>query len=173
MSRIKSQLLTFYTKHLIKYNRTERINVGFAQAQAIGVLYSGDSPKKQEAVDQLITQLNRLGKKVTVLCYAPTPTQVLNLTFPIITYRDIQLWGSINPDQAKTFVNAPFDYLYQVDLESHPVLDYLLAKSRAKCRIGYYCTRRTALFEIMVSFDKSFETSEIDDLTTQMLYYTQ
>ena len=173
MSRIKEKLLSLYTKHLIKARRAERTNVGFQQAQRIGILYSRGSTKKQEAVNRLATQLRQLGKQVTKLCYATTPTPVNNLADPTITPRDIQLFGRIIYPQAKSFVNTPFDYLYQVDLEGQPVLDYLLAKSQAKCRVGHYTAARAALFEIMVSFEQQPGSSAIDALTAQMLHYTQ
>ena len=173
MSRIKVKLLAHYTKRLIKTCRVTRSNVGFKQAQTIGILYSIDSPKKQEAVHWLTTQLNQLGKQVTGLCYVPPSMQVTNVTIPTITYRDIQLWGAITHPEAKTFVNTPFDYLYHVDWDGHPVLDYLLAQSKAKCRVGHYAAARTGLFEMMVSLAKQPDSSELTDLTTQMLHYTQ
>ena len=172
MSRIKAQLLSLYTKVLIKSRRVERTNVGFRQAKSIGILYSGDAPKKQEGVDWLTTQLNQLGKQVTMLCYVPPHTQATGLSVPTVTNRDVQLWGGITSPTAKAFVDTPFDYLYQVDLESSPVPDYLLAKSHAKCRVGHYDASRVALFEVMVSFERRPDSNEIADLAAQMLHYT-
>jgi hypothetical protein len=87
--------------------------------------------------------------------------------------RDLRLWGAITHPQARDFVNTPFDYLYQVDLQGHPMVDYLLAKSQAKCRVGYYDTSRTGLFEMMVKFDKRTTGNDLDSLIAQMVHYTQ
>jgi hypothetical protein len=173
MLPIKEKILSLYTRRLIKTGRVVRTNVGFQQAQSMGILYSADTPKKNEAVLHLAAQLKKMGKQVTGLCYATAPIQATNLTFPTIIHRDIRLWGIITHPQAHAFVNTPFDYLFQVDLVGHPMLDYLLAKSQAKCRIGYYDTLRTNLFEMMVTLNKKPDGNEIDDLTAQMIHYAQ
>ncbi len=173
MSRIKAKLLALYTQRLTKARRVTRANVGFEQAQTIGILYSGNSPKKQETVHQLSTQLKQQGKRVMTLCYLTNPQQMTNSAAPTITLRDIQFWGKITYAKAKTFVDTPFDYLYHVDWDGHPALDYLLAKSKAKCRVGHYAAARAGLFEMMVSLAKQPDSCELTDLTTQMLHYTQ
>jgi hypothetical protein len=173
MSRIKEKILSLYTKRLIKTNRLVRTNVGFHQAKNMGILYSVDTPQKNEAVLYLEVQLKKMGKQVTGLCYADTPMQAINLTFPAITHHDIQLWGTITHPQAQIFVNTSFDYLFQVDLMGHPVLDYLLAKSQAKCRVGHYNTLRTSLFEMMVTLNKQTGGNKIDNLAAQMIRYAQ
>lgn len=173
MSRIKAQLLSFYTKRLIRRRRVDHTNVGFDHAKTIGILYHGDDPKKQEAIHQLVTELKKLGKQVSTLCYVTDPKQVVNVTVPTITIRDIQLLGKIMHPQAQAFVDTSFDYLYQIDLAGHPVIDYLLTKSKAKCRIGHYTANRAGLFEMMVSLAKKPEDTTITDLIAQMLHYTQ
>jgi hypothetical protein len=173
MLYIKEKILSLYTKKLAKTRRVARINVGFQQAQNMGILYSAESPQKHEAIHHFAAQLNKLGKKVAGLCYAIAPLQATHLDFPTITHHDLRLWGAISHPQALDFVNTPFDYLYQVDLEGHPMLDYLLAKSQAKCRVGYYDTSRTGLFEMMVKFDKKTNGNDIDGLIAQMVHYTQ
>lgn len=173
MSRVKEKILALYTKRLIKTDRVVRTSVGFQQAHSMGILYSADNSQKHEEIRRLATQLNEMGKQVTGLCYATAPIQATNVVFPTITHRDLRLWGTITNPQAQAFVNTPFDYLFQVDLVGCPVLDYLLAKSRAKCRVGYYDTVRTGLFEMMVTFDKQTDHSAIHALTAQMAHYTQ
>jgi hypothetical protein len=173
MLHLKEKILSLYTKRLVKTLRVARVNVGFQQAQSMGILYSAESPQKHEAVRCFATQLNKLGKKVARLCYAVAPLHAAQLDFPTITPRDLQLWGTITHAQAQDFVNTSFDYLYQVDLEGHPMLDYLLAKSQAKCRVGYYDPSRAGLFEMMVKFDRKTDGNDIDDLIVQMIHYTQ
>lgn len=173
MSRIKNRLLSFYTQWLTKRHYTDRVNVGFDQAQTIGILYHRDSPKKQEVIHQLANQLKQLGKKVSVLCYVTGPRGVNNLTDSTVTLRDIPLLGKITHPQTKVFVETSFDYLYQVDLEGYPVIDYLLARSKAKCRVGHYTAPRAGLFEIMVSLAKAPKENDTTELAAQMLHYTQ
>lgn len=173
MSQIKARLLSFYTKRLIRRRRADRMNVGFVQAQTIGILYHGDSPKKQVAVDWLASELKKLGKQVSILCYVTDSKQAANFTDPTITLQDIPLLGKITHPQAGLFLDTSFDYLYQVDLEGQPAIDYLLVRSKANCRVGYYRPARAVLFEVMVSLAKHPEEGDIANLTAQMLHYTQ
>lgn len=168
---IKQRILELYTKRITQHDHVVRINVGFQQAQNMGILYSADNPQKHEAVNHLAKELKKMDKKVTGLCYTTVPTQKSANTFTTITHRDLQLWGTITHPKAKAFINTPFDYLFQVDLVDHPIINYLLAKSKAKCRVGYYDTVRTDLFELMVTFNKRPDSNDIDALTTQMIHY--
>lgn len=173
MSHIKEKILALYTKGLIKAGRAVRTSVGFQQAQNMGILYNANNPQKHEAARCLASQLNKMGKQVAGLCYATAPIQSTNPAFPTITHHDLRLWGTITNPQARAFINTPFDYLFQIDLVGDPVVDYLLAKSQAKCRVGYYDTVRTSLFEMMVTFDKRPDSNEINALTAQMVHYAQ
>ncbi|MEL6412790.1 MAG: hypothetical protein AAFQ08_01555 [Bacteroidota bacterium] len=173
--RIKDKLLSFYTKRLLKARPAVSTNVGFRQAQNMGILYRGDSQAKHEAIHCLADRLSQLGKKVTTLCYAPPAVAVTNLSFPTVTRQDVGLWGNITQPQADAFVSTAFDYLYQVDAAGgDPELDYLVAKSQAKCRVGHYTPARTALFEVMVTIDSSLAIDiATEALIAQMLRYTQ
>lgn len=173
MLRIKERLIAFYTKRLIKRRHAMHSNVGFDQARSIGILYQGHSSQKQAAVQELTTRLKELDKQVTTLCYISDPKEAANFVNPTITLRDISLLGKFTSLEAQTFVDTPFDYLYHVDLEGHPVLDYLLASSKAKCRVGHYTAARAALFEMMVSLAKNPVDGDITGLIAQMLHYTQ
>lgn len=173
MSFIKEKIFSLYTKRLIKSCRIARTNVGFQQAQNMGILYSADTSKKHETIHHLATQLSNMGKRVTVLCYTKVPKQTPHCVFSTINHHNLPLWGAITHPKTYSFVNTSFDYLFHVDLEGHPMLDYLLAKSHAKCRVGHYDAARTSLFEIMVTSDKKADGNEIDDLVAQMMHYTQ
>ncbi len=173
MSRIKYRLLSLQTRRAIRLCSVSRTSVGFERAQSMGILYSDNSTGKQAVIHQLITQLNQLGKQVMVLCYEPTCSQVIPPIFPTTTHQDIRPWGAIAFLPTKTFIKTPFDYLYHVDLAGDPVLDYLLARSHAKCRVGHYNAERTDLFEIMVSLKEGANSSDIGNLASQMIRYTQ
>ena len=63
--------------------------------------------------------------------------------------------------------------MYHVDLVSNPILDYVLAKCRAKCRVGSFDATRASLFEMMVKLESKADSHELDGLAGKMLYYTQ
>ena len=173
MLQVKKKLFPFYTKRLISINRVARSNVGFEKAYSLGVLYSYETKEKHQAILKFSNKLRANGKKLRVLCYLEGNNKDYDYHFPSFSYHDIQLLGRIKDDKVKEFVNASFDYLYFVDLVYNPILDYLLAKSNAKCRIGKFDPTRTHLFEIMIKHNSEHANSSMDKLITQMLHYTQ
>ena len=166
-----SKILPWYTRRYINANQSVRMNVGFQRAQSLGLLYSYDNLEKHQAVLRLAEKLQAMGKQLVGLCYVTV--QHHQSFFPSLTHRDVQLFGKITNQQAQDFIDTPFDYLYHVDLFSNPVLDYLLAKSKARCRVGHFDAARAGLFEMMVKFDRKPGSNHIDDLIEQMLHYTQ
>ncbi len=180
MLSIKEKLLTLYTFRALKANRVARCNVGFQQAQLIGLIYTQGDAGKQVSICKLVDQLKHSGKQIKVFYYLPKPlppNQALekgvDTYFPSFTKQAISYLGKVVDGSLAEFINTPFDYLYHIDLVSNPILDYLLAKSKAKCRVGNFALNRSHLFEVMVKFEQKNDGYSIDSLTNQMLYYTQ
>jgi len=174
LQRIKASLLQLRTWRLQQQPATRRSNVGFAHAQRIGILYTDTIPDKHDVVGRFVAALRQKGKDVMGLCYATEQAYSAPLErFATFTQSDIGIWRPIKHLAAQQFVQTPFDYLFHVDLMGHPVLDYILAKSQAQCRVGYLDTQRTHLFEVMVTFQPAAEKHALEALTTQMLHYVQ
>jgi len=170
---IKEKLLALYTKKLAKNDKVGRFNVGFQQANRIGLLYTQEDAQQKEHVLQFIDQLKSTGKLIYVLQYRPTQASPRDEEFPEFTKQAISYWGKILTQQVTTFLNLPLDYLYHIDLISNPILDYILAKSKAKCRMGNFDLTRAHLFEIMVKCENKIDSHTLASLTKKMLYYTQ
>jgi hypothetical protein len=176
MLSIKERLLSFYTQRLIKSNKTRRLNVGYQKAQLIGVLYTQTDAQKETIIHQFIERIKKSGKQVQTLVYLPEASskiQVENHFFSFFTKQEISYLGRWASGPLATFVHTSFDYLYHVDLVSNPILEYVLAKCQAKCRVGHFDIHRASLFEIMIKFDTKPETPALQSLTEDMLHYTQ
>lgn len=173
MRLIKEKLLGLYTKNVLKAHKIPRRNVGFKQAKLIGLLYTQEDLQKKELIQQFIDQLQATGKTVAVLPYVATKNQAFDEGFPGFTQHAINYWGQLLDGQLADFVNTAFDYLYHLDFTSDPILDYLLAKSLAKCRVGNFDLSRANLFEIMVKCEHMEDKHALEHLTDQMIYYTQ
>ncbi|MCG8340455.1 MAG: hypothetical protein MI674_04270 [Cytophagales bacterium] len=169
MLKIKKKLFPFYVKRLIKNNRPERVSVGFEKATTVGMLYTYKNKDQHHAILQFSRKLKAMGKKMRVFCYIEEDNTDYDYHFSSFKHHDIHLFGKIKDSQLNEFVNTSFDYLYFIDLTPSPILDYLLAKSKAKCRVGKFMPERAALFEIMVSLN---EKDDIHNLMKQMLHYT-
>ena len=174
MLLLKNKLLGYYARRAARKQHTTRAITGFEQAQTIGILYSDDNADKQAQVRQLVEQLAAAGKRVTVLYCETLPSKTTTTPpFPTISPQDITHWGTIKQPQAKAFVNTPFDYLYHVGTQAPPLLDYLLAYSQAKCRVGHYTAARVHLLDVMVTYHPTAPHDEMRPLIRQMLHYTK
>lgn len=173
MLTIKKKLLALYTKRRVRASQVARLNVGYEQAQLMGLLYTYDNAQKHKAVLQFVDQIKLTGKKLHTLCYVANPREIYRGGFPAFTQRAIGLFGKFSDKQVIDFLYTPFDYLYHVDLVSNPILDYLLATCRAKCRVGKFDPIRASLFEMMIKFSSKEDSHQLDGLMEQMLHYTQ
>ncbi|MEM7055660.1 MAG: hypothetical protein AAF392_02140 [Bacteroidota bacterium] len=173
MVPIKEKLLSLYFKKLAKADQVVRLSVGYKKAQLLGLLYTYEDAQKDEAVLRFIDQVKATGKKLHILCYITTKDAVYSGSFPSFTQHDINIFGKFVNGPVADFLRTPFDYLYHVDLVSNPMLDYALAKCRAKCRVGKFDATRASLFEIMVKLESKSDSYALDGLAGKMLYYTQ
>jgi len=108
-----------------------------------------------------------------MLCYTTEKDRIhpsSNLLYSF-DHKAITYLGNIDSDRVAKFIHTPFDYLFHIDLETNPFLDYIIAKSKAKCRVGYFDTDRKNLFEVMVKVSRVDPSEDIKKLTQQMLHY--
>lgn len=173
MVPIKEKLLSLYVKRLAKADRVIRLSVGYKQAQLLGLLYTYEDAQKDAAILRFIDQIKATGRKLHTLCYITAKDKLYGGSYRSFTQHDISIFGKFMNKQVADFLSTPFDYLYHVDLVSNPMLDYVLAKCSAKCRVGKFDATRASLFEIMVKLESKSDSYTLDGLVGKMLYYTQ
>lgn len=173
--RFKLLILGIITRYISKKVTLVRDNVGLSKAVTIGVLYRYETPAKHETVQRFIRALKNLDKKVSILCYTNTKDRMhpnSNLLYSF-GHEAITLLGRTNSDRVQKFIDTSFDYLFHADIVSNPTLDYIVAKSQSKCRVGCFDTPRKPLFEVMVKVHATDQPLEdTKRLTSSMLHYT-
>ncbi len=153
---ILGQALSYKTNRFLKKNQAIRASVPYAQAQRIGVIFSNDSPEKITLAEQLRSQLQADGKQVKVLAYDKY-VQVQHLPFEAFSNNDLNFWGNFTKQSINKFSDTPFDFLFCLDNDPNDVIKNLLAKSKAKCRVGI-CENFEAYqntFELIVQTTKN------------------
>jgi hypothetical protein len=176
MQLIKEKLLSFYINRLLKSSKRARWNVGYQQAKTIGILYTREDPQKEIYILQFIDLLAKTGKKIQALEYIPAnlaQQETMHKKIPSFVEHEISFLGKSKNEELTKFMDTCFDYLYHIDLTSNILLDYLLVKCQAKCRIGSFNINRATCFEVMVSFEAKPDTPALKSLTKHLLYYTQ
>ncbi|GCC53015.1 hypothetical protein SanaruYs_32560 [Chryseotalea sanaruensis] len=147
---MKLTFLRFNTNNNVKKNKTHRESVTFAKAQSVGILFSVEDRAKHDVVKELIKKLEGEGKKVTVLAFLPEKKENFEFLFNYFTAKDISFWGNLQSNDALSFSNTPFDFLYCLDESPNLMLQNILARCKAKCRIGKYADGNEAFFELMI-----------------------
>jgi hypothetical protein len=147
---MKFKLLRYRTKSYLKRNKTLRHNEAYQKAVSFGVIFTVQDRQKHDQIKNFIRKLEQDGKKVKALAYLPRNQENYEFMFDFFTYREISLWGNITATSALAFAETPFDYLIYLDTTPNDLILNLVAKSKAKCRIGKYWKQAQPYFEMMI-----------------------
>jgi hypothetical protein len=173
--RFKFWILGRVARWVAKDTAPMRCNVGLSKATTVGVLYSYTAPAKHEIVQRFVRQLKNLNKKVSVLCYK-TPKDRMHASSNLVyafEHKAVTLLGTFGSSRIQQFADTPFDYLFHVDLDSNAVLDCIVAKSQARCRVGCFDPSRKPLLEIMIKVRATAQRFEdTKRLVQHMFHYT-
>jgi len=158
---MKLNFLNIRTNNQLKKNKTLRANIPYKQALTVGILFSVEDKKKHDDIKEFIHKLEHDGKKVQVLEFLPVKKDNYEFLFDFFTVKDISFWGKIESEKTLEFSDTPFDYLFCLDTERNPMLLYLLARSKAKCRVGRFHENEKSFFEFMI--DSEANTKNLID----------
>ena len=168
MSEIGKRILSFINSGSKKTTGKRNI-VPFDEARSIGVLYSWEGTKKEEAIEKFKAELSE-AKSISCVCYSPDKKVVPETKNPILSVVDLSVLGKINSTVAESFVKKPFDFLFHFDFETSEITESLLINSTAKCRVGLHSDKNEKLYELMIGINKN---AGIDNLIEQMLKYVK
>lgn len=147
---MKLNFLNIRTQNQLKKNKSLRTNIPYKQALTVGVLFTVEDKKKHDDIKEFLHKLEHDGKKVEVLEYLPVKKENYEFMFDFFTVKDISFWGKIESEKTLKFADTPFDYLFCMDTDRNPMVLYLLARSKAKCRVGRFHDQEKSFFELMI-----------------------
>jgi len=147
---MKLKLLRMKTNALLKKNRTARTNVPYDQAKTIGIIFTVEDKQKHHVVKEFIKRFEANGKHVQILEFLPEQRDNYEFKFDFFSQKDISFWGNLSSHAAIQFCDAPFDFLYYLDLEPNPFVAHVLARSKAKCRVGRYFDEGDKYLDFMI-----------------------
>jgi hypothetical protein len=142
--------LKMRTESALKKNKSLRASIPYQQAKNVGIIFSVEDKQKHVDIKEFIRLLEQDGKKVHVLEYLPLKKENYEFMFDFFTIQDLNFWGNLNSDKAVQFSDIPFDYLFCIDRESNPLVLSLLARSKARCRVGRFHETDSRYFEMMI-----------------------
>jgi hypothetical protein len=133
---MRLNFLKIKTQSLVKKSKASRVNLPYSKAQTIGIIFTVEDKLKHSVVKEFIRRLEQDGKHIQVLEYLPAKTENYEFKFDFFSDKDVSFWGNITSSNALQFADANFDFLFYIDLTPNPLILHLLARSKAKCRVG-------------------------------------
>lgn len=132
---ILGQALSYKTRQFIKVNNRLRVSIPYTEAKNIGIIFSNDTPDKARLAEQLKSLVHADNKQIKVLAYDRN-VEVKHLPFESFSKKDLNFWGSFTNQSVHNFSNVSFDFLICLDSNPGDIIKNILAKSKAKCRVG-------------------------------------
>ncbi|MCP3660747.1 MAG: hypothetical protein GY830_10775 [Bacteroidetes bacterium] len=170
---IKEKLFNFYSLRNLKRDKYRCCNIGFNNAKSIGILYQFVNSKNQKEVTFFIKELKKLGKKVQNICFIEKETTDFDYNSPSFGFEDLTYRGKIIDEEVRIFLDNNFDYLYFMEFEINPIMKYILSKSKAKCKIGFYSEENSKYLDLMVNFQKHNTDKDLNILINEFLKYSK
>jgi len=137
-----------------KSNPTRKEHCTYSDAKSIGILYHADD-FEEILLDPMIAQLKTDGKDVAIFGFKEKSDEE-QLTF---SKKDISGTGSIKSDSLSFFVNQPFDFLLCLDSSENINFKYVMALSKATCKIGFEAPQYHDLLQMSIKLDENKQKS--------------
>ena len=67
-----------------------------------------------------------------------------------LALEEFAFFGKIESEQVKILLEEEFDFMIHADVESNIYTDIIMAKAKARCRIGNYTEEKSNLYEMMI-----------------------
>lgn len=170
MQKIKSYFLALRNQRAAKTNTVKRQTVAYGKARSVGIIFS-DSEEGYQPISKFVRRLQVEGKRVKALTYFDQMhSNGYDFSFDYFTKDQISATGKINSEKVDQFIETDFDHLFCISKYSFLPFDYILLKSKAKCRIGMYLDEKSAYFELMI---KPRPEATLEESINQIVHYTQ
>lgn len=152
---IKLNQIKRKTKSALRKNNNQRSGRKFDQIKKIGILYDVTAAQISEDIDRLTRILAPMGVVIKEMGYLDKP-QKQNQSMHTFSKEDFSLFGKVKSSHVEDFIEEPFDYLIHPFSSNNPLIDYILAHSKAYCRVGLHDPAREQFYDLMV-FSKGSE----------------
>lgn len=148
---MKTSLLKYSTKKTAGKRPKFNTPVSFEQAKEIGLLINLTEEADTAEINNFVAYLKKQNKSVNVLVFAAqNHTNPFDFRFHAFTNKDINTWGQIKSEFVTEFIEKKYDYLITLNRAEILPFYYLMAKSKALCRVGCYFDDAINYYDIMV-----------------------
>ncbi|MEO9484510.1 MAG: hypothetical protein ABJG47_13725 [Ekhidna sp.] len=139
-----------FLNHKGKATIAAREHCTYLEASSIGILYNSE-----EFSTEVITKLEELlksdKKDVARMGYTDKPSEEKL----IFSKKDISGTGTVKKDNLSFFINQTFDFLISLDTSENINYKYVLALSKATCKVGFETEKYYDLLQLSLKMDDS------------------
>lgn len=169
MSYLHNTILPLRIRKQARNNRSKRGSTPYRQAKSVGILFTMNNLDDYEAIRNFETKLKKDGKEVKVLSYLPKNVENFHFHYDIFSHTDYSATGEVKAANISSFIEQRFDYLICLDNNPNLYIDYILATSAARFRIGNYRENKEPLYELMLRLNGP---DSVSNLIQQIIHYT-
>ena len=169
MSFLHDNILPWRIRSQIREKRVKRGSTPYREAKKIGILFTMNNLDDYEVIRGFENKLKKEGKEVKVLSYLPKNVENFHFHYDIFSHTDFAAFGQIKAHNIHEFIEQRFDYLICLDKAPNLYIQYILAASAARFRIGTHIDNKEALYELMIRLNGH---DSVDNLIQQIYHYT-
>lgn len=131
-----------------------------ASSKSIGILFDATDPSSFEIIRNFVKQLENNKKEITVLGYVDDKKLIDHYLyrkgFDFFTKANLNWYNKPENESIKQFISKPFDVLFNLSLKEIYPLQYIIALSKAKLKVGKYSPEQPYL-DLMIDIEKEKE----------------
>ena len=155
-----------WIKHLTKKHENRRAqanSVDFGKSKKIGLLFFENPKENLDVIDNIMDDLKVEGKEIVTLALCKNKKHSLQ-KYPIFEFGDIDFFGTIKSSIVNDFINQDFDFLVCLDKNPNTVMNYLLSRLNAKCRLGIRAEHENEHYEFILKKEEGLAIKSSDIL---------
>ncbi|UZR93456.1 DUF6913 domain-containing protein [Chondrinema litorale] len=154
----------------VKANSAKRNSIDYKDAKSIGIYFNASEEEHSSKINNFVKELKSEGKSVEAITYLnSSQDNPYNFQYHVLKDEDITMFGKINAEKINKFIDKEFDYLYCICTDLQTPVKYLMAASKARCRVGTYAEENSGFFELMVG---NKNNNNLTELIKNMVHYS-
>ncbi len=149
-----------------------RVKVNMSEVKRIGILFDASQEYTFTQIEHFALRLPK-DASITYLGFINLPAKKAvekNIPFDYFTRSDVSMYGIPKGDKAIQFSNTPFDLLFGLFVNATDPLDYIMATSKARFRVGSFHIGREFCSDFMLNLKPG---DKLEDLIKQATYYLE
>jgi len=152
---MKTLSLPYVTNKTLKESKDKEGSLQYAASKTILVIFTADGNDSKFHQVRRLQEKFQLDKKTVSFLYLllkeeNRPNGALDDHMIPIDKRNIGMFGDIKEEVVNHILTQKYDFVINADLYPNIYSDYLLAKSKSKCKIGRFFDDHDKFYDLMI-----------------------